>query len=76
MWAQTHPASCIRSKTPAKRDIPIITFNPLRVRSLERFTNPQNPVSRRTFFCHQQQGQSLLSSVEQSHRKETQTAIF
>jgi hypothetical protein len=54
MSAQTHPACCIRSKTPAKRDIPIITFNPLRVRSLERFTNPQNPVTRRTFSCHQQ----------------------
>ena len=28
----------------AKRDVPIITFNPLRERGLERFTNPQSPV--------------------------------
>jgi molybdopterin-dependent oxidoreductase alpha subunit len=26
-----------------KRDVPIITFNPLRERGLERFLNPQNP---------------------------------
>ncbi|WP_375459294.1 FdhF/YdeP family oxidoreductase [uncultured Enterovirga sp.] len=26
-----------------KRDVPIITFNPLRERGLERFTNPQSP---------------------------------
>lgn len=28
----------------AKRGVPIVTFNPLRERGLERFTNPQNPV--------------------------------
>ncbi|MGJ4939268.1 FdhF/YdeP family oxidoreductase [Bradyrhizobium sp. HKCCYLS1011] len=28
----------------AKRGVPIITFNPLRERGLERFTNPQNPI--------------------------------
>ena len=28
----------------AQRGVPIITFNPLRERGLERFTNPQNPV--------------------------------
>ncbi|MGH8234090.1 MAG: FdhF/YdeP family oxidoreductase [Rhodanobacteraceae bacterium] len=28
----------------AKRGVPIIVFNPLRERGLERFTNPQNPV--------------------------------
>lgn len=28
----------------AKRGVPIITFNPLRERGSERFTNPQNPV--------------------------------
>jgi molybdopterin-dependent oxidoreductase alpha subunit len=28
----------------AQRGIPIITFNPLRERGLERFTNPQNPI--------------------------------
>jgi molybdopterin-dependent oxidoreductase alpha subunit len=28
----------------AKRDVPIITFNPLRERGLERFTNPQSPL--------------------------------
>ncbi|WP_426955791.1 FdhF/YdeP family oxidoreductase [Muricoccus radiodurans] len=28
----------------AKRDVPIITFNPLKERGLERFTNPQSPV--------------------------------
>ncbi|MDB5592901.1 FdhF/YdeP family oxidoreductase [Enterovirga sp.] len=27
-----------------QRDVPIITFNPLRERGLERFTNPQNPL--------------------------------
>ena len=27
----------------AKRDVPIINFNPLRERGLERFTNPQSP---------------------------------
>jgi hypothetical protein len=37
-----------------KRDVPIITFNPLRVSGLERITNPQNPVTRRIYFCHQQ----------------------
>jgi molybdopterin-dependent oxidoreductase alpha subunit len=28
----------------AERDVPIMTFNPLRERGLERFLNPQNPV--------------------------------
>lgn len=28
----------------AKRGVPIVVFNPLRERGLERFTNPQNPV--------------------------------
>jgi len=28
----------------AKRGVPIITFNPLRERGLERFTNPQSPI--------------------------------
>lgn len=28
----------------AKRDVPIVTFNPLRERGLERFVNPQSPV--------------------------------
>ena len=28
----------------AKRDVPIITFNPLRERGLERFLNPQDPI--------------------------------
>src|SRR5581483_9426970 len=28
----------------AKRDVPIITFNPLRERGLEHFTNPQSPL--------------------------------
>lgn len=28
----------------AQRSVPIITFNPLRERGLERFTNPQNPL--------------------------------
>jgi molybdopterin-dependent oxidoreductase alpha subunit len=28
----------------AQRGVPIITFNPLRERGLERFTNPQNPL--------------------------------
>jgi molybdopterin-dependent oxidoreductase alpha subunit len=28
----------------ARRDVPIITFNPLRERGLERFTNPQSPI--------------------------------
>ncbi|HVT53194.1 MAG TPA: FdhF/YdeP family oxidoreductase [Dongiaceae bacterium] len=28
----------------AMRDVPIVTFNPLRERGLERFLNPQNPV--------------------------------
>lgn len=27
----------------AKRGVPVVTFNPLRERGLERFTNPQNP---------------------------------
>ena len=27
-----------------KRGVPIVTFNPLRERGLERFTNPQSPV--------------------------------
>ncbi|HEY0292596.1 MAG TPA: FdhF/YdeP family oxidoreductase [Hansschlegelia sp.] len=31
-----------------KRGAPIITFNPLRERGLERFTNPQNPVEMAT----------------------------
>jgi molybdopterin-dependent oxidoreductase alpha subunit len=28
----------------AKRGVPIVTFNPLRERGLERFTDPQNPI--------------------------------
>jgi molybdopterin-dependent oxidoreductase alpha subunit len=28
----------------SKRGVPIVTFNPLRERGLERFTNPQNPI--------------------------------
>lgn len=32
-----------------QRGVPIITFNPLRERGLERFTNPQNPIEMLTF---------------------------
>ena len=32
-----------------RRNVPIITFNPLRERGLERFTNPQSPVEMATF---------------------------
>ena len=34
----------------AQRGVPIITFNPLRERGLERFTNPQNPLDSLTRF--------------------------
>jgi anaerobic selenocysteine-containing dehydrogenase len=37
-----HRACCIRWKMPAAR-VPVITFNPLRERGLERFVNPQSP---------------------------------
>ena len=35
---------CTRCRRPRKRGVPIITFNPLRERGLERFTNPQSPI--------------------------------
>jgi len=33
----------------ARRGVPIIIFNPLRERALERFTDPQNPIEMATF---------------------------
>ena len=41
--APTARACCILCRTRAKRGVPIVTFNPLRERGLERFTNPQAP---------------------------------
>ena len=40
----TRRGCCIRFRRAAKRGVPIITFNPLRERGLERFTNPQSPL--------------------------------
>ena len=42
--ASTARACCISCRARGKRGVPIITFNPLRERGLERFTNPQSPV--------------------------------
>jgi molybdopterin-dependent oxidoreductase alpha subunit len=39
-----HPRMLTTLREAAKRGVPIITFNPLRERGLERFTAPQNPV--------------------------------
>jgi molybdopterin-dependent oxidoreductase alpha subunit len=36
-----------------KRDVPIVTFNPLRERGLERFTNPQSPTEMATYASTQ-----------------------
>src|SRR5262249_36487366 len=33
----------------ARRGVPILVFNPLRERALERFTDPQNPIEMATF---------------------------
>ena len=39
-----HPRMLTTLREVAKRGIPIIVFNPLRERGLERFTSPQHPV--------------------------------
>jgi anaerobic selenocysteine-containing dehydrogenase len=39
-----HPRMLTTLREVAKRGVPIIVFNPLRERGLERFTSPQNPV--------------------------------
>jgi hypothetical protein len=33
----------------ARRGVPIIVFNPLKERALERFADPQNPIEMATF---------------------------
>jgi molybdopterin-dependent oxidoreductase alpha subunit len=39
-----HPRMLTTLREVSKRGVPIIAFNPLRERGLERFTSPQNPV--------------------------------
>src|SRR3979490_1652079 len=39
-----HPRMLTTLREVAKRGVPIIVFNPLRERGLERFTSPQSPV--------------------------------
>ncbi len=43
-----HPRMMSNLHDCAKRGVPILVFNPLRERSLERFTNPQSPVEMAT----------------------------
>src|ERR1700728_1484869 len=44
-----HPRMMGTLHEVARRGVPIIVFNPLRERALERFTDPQNPVEMGTF---------------------------
>ena len=42
--ASTARACCISLQDARQRGVPIVTFNPLRERGLERFANPQSPL--------------------------------
>ncbi len=44
-----HPRMMGTLHEVAKRGVPIIVFNPLRERALERFADPQNPIEMSTF---------------------------
>jgi molybdopterin-dependent oxidoreductase alpha subunit len=44
-----HPRMMGTLHAASRRGVPIIVFNPLRERALERFTDPQNPVEMATF---------------------------
>jgi molybdopterin-dependent oxidoreductase alpha subunit len=44
-----HPRMMGTLHEASRRGVPIIVFNPLRERALERFTNPQNPVEMVSF---------------------------
>jgi molybdopterin-dependent oxidoreductase alpha subunit len=44
-----HPRMMGTLHEASRRGVPIIVFNPLRERALERFTDPQNPVEMATF---------------------------
>jgi molybdopterin-dependent oxidoreductase alpha subunit len=44
-----HPRMMGTLHQASRRGVPIIVFNPLRERALERFTDPQNPVEMATF---------------------------
>jgi molybdopterin-dependent oxidoreductase alpha subunit len=44
-----HPRMMGTLHEVARRKVPIIVFNPLRERALERFTDPQNPIEMGTF---------------------------
>src|SRR5258708_28968149 len=44
-----HPRMMGTLHEVSRRGVPIIVFNPLRERALERFTDPQNPVEMATF---------------------------
>ena len=39
-----HPRMLTTLREASKRGVPIIVFNPLRERGLERFTSPQDPI--------------------------------
>ena len=56
--AATARACCILLQAASKRGVPIIVYNPLRERGLERFTNPQSPTEMLT-------GQSKRGSASQ-----------
>jgi len=47
--ASNSPRMLHQLEEAVERDVPIITFNPLRERGLERFTNPQNPLQMATY---------------------------
>ncbi|WP_191057489.1 FdhF/YdeP family oxidoreductase [Geminicoccus harenae] len=44
-----HPRMLSTLRNAAKRGVPIVAFNPLRERSLERFASPQSPLEMLTF---------------------------
>jgi len=44
-----HPRMMTTLKNAAKRGVPIVVFNPLKERALERFEDPQNPVQMVTY---------------------------
>jgi hypothetical protein len=72
-----HPRMMVSSHEVSRRGVPIIVFNPLRERALERFTDPQNLIEMGTFgstpiasTCYQLQVSADAAAAERYHESD------
>lgn len=72
-----HPRMMVSLHEVSRRGVPIIVFNPLRERALERFTDPQNLIEMGTFgstpiasTCYQLQVGADAAAAERYHESD------